>query len=77
MVTHTYVNIELSEAKELADLHGIVRDFETAKQFKNLDFIDFGSGFKVPYKQGDIETNIEELGKKLSKRSPSFMETSL
>lgn len=46
--------------------------FETAKNFKNLDFIDFGSGFKVPYKAGDIETNIEELGKKLSKRFNSF-----
>ena len=42
--------------------------FETAKHFKNLDFIDFGSGFKVPYKKGDIETNVEELGKKLTKR---------
>lgn len=46
--------------------------FDTAKQFKNLDFIDFGSGFKVPYKAGDIETNIEELGKKLSARFNSF-----
>ncbi|MDO7171494.1 diaminopimelate decarboxylase [Mariniflexile sp. AS56] len=46
--------------------------FETAKQFKNLDFIDFGSGFKVPYKQGDIETNIEELGEKLSKKFNDF-----
>jgi diaminopimelate decarboxylase len=46
--------------------------FETAKQFKNLDFIDFGSGFKVPYKKGDIETDIEEFGKKLSKRFLAF-----
>lgn len=46
--------------------------FDTAKQFKNLEFIDFGSGFKVPYKLGDIETNIEELGKKLSKRFNEF-----
>lgn len=46
--------------------------FETAKQFKNLDFIDFGSGFKVPYKSGDIETNIEELGEKLSTKFNSF-----
>ncbi|MEP3836334.1 MAG: diaminopimelate decarboxylase [Algibacter sp.] len=46
--------------------------FDTAKQFKNLEFIDFGSGFKVPYKQGDIETNIEELGKKLSARFNEF-----
>ncbi len=46
--------------------------FDTAKQFKELDFLDFGSGFKVPYKKGDIETNIEELGKKLSKRFLAF-----
>jgi diaminopimelate decarboxylase len=46
--------------------------FDTAKNFKNLDFIDFGSGFKVPYKAGDIETNIEELGAKLSKRFNEF-----
>lgn len=46
--------------------------FDVAKQFKNLDFIDFGSGFKVPYKAGDIETNIEELGEKLSVRFTEF-----
>jgi len=46
--------------------------FETAKNFKDLEFIDFGSGFKVPYKAGDIETNIEELGEKLTKRFNEF-----
>ncbi|WP_276390221.1 diaminopimelate decarboxylase [Eudoraea chungangensis] len=46
--------------------------FDTAKNFKDLEFIDFGSGFKVPYKEGDIETNIEELGEKLSGRFNTF-----
>jgi len=46
--------------------------FETAKNFGNLEFIDFGSGFKVPYKAGDIETNIEELGSKLTARFNTF-----
>jgi diaminopimelate decarboxylase len=46
--------------------------FEAAKNFKTLDFLDFGSGFKVPYKKDDIETDIEELGKKLSKRFLAF-----
>lgn len=46
--------------------------FDAAKNFKELDFLDFGSGFKVPYKKDDIETNIEELGKKLSKRFLAF-----
>ena len=46
--------------------------FQAATYFDNLEFIDFGSGFKVPYKEGDIETNIEELGEKLSKRFNAF-----
>lgn len=46
--------------------------FETAKHFKNLEFIDFGSGFKVPYKKGDIETNVTEMGEKLTKRFNEF-----
>ena len=46
--------------------------FEIAKKFKNLEFIDFGSGFKVPYYPGDSETNIEELGIKLTERFNLF-----
>lgn len=46
--------------------------FETAIHFKDLEFLDFGSGFKVPYKKGDIETDIEELGRKLGKRFLAF-----
>jgi diaminopimelate decarboxylase len=46
--------------------------FDAAKNFKNLEFLDFGSGFKVPYKKDDIETDIEELGKKLTKRFKAF-----
>jgi len=46
--------------------------FDTAKHFRELKFIDFGSGFKVPYKEGDIQTDIEELGEKLSQRFLEF-----
>jgi diaminopimelate decarboxylase len=53
-------------------LHAAEILFDTAMHFKNLEFLDFGSGFKVPYKPGDNETNIEELGEKLSVRFNSF-----
>ena len=43
-----------------------------AKDYKYLDYIDFGSGFKVPYKPGDIETDIEDLGEKISARFNNF-----
>lgn len=46
--------------------------FEAALQFKELDFLDFGSGFKVPYKKDDIQTDVAELGKKLSRRFNEF-----
>ena len=43
-----------------------------AKEFPDLEYLDFGSGFKVPYKEGDIETNIEELGEMISERFNEF-----
>ncbi|GAL01436.1 diaminopimelate decarboxylase [Nonlabens ulvanivorans] len=46
--------------------------FETAAKFKDLEFIDFGSGFKVPYKEGDVSTDIEDLGEQLSERFNKF-----
>ena len=46
--------------------------FDAAKNFNDLEFLDFGSGFKVPYGKDDIETDIEELGKKLSIRFNAF-----
>ncbi|PID91661.1 MAG: diaminopimelate decarboxylase [Bacteroidetes bacterium] len=46
--------------------------FETAMSFKDLEYIDFGSGFKVPYKADDVATDIEELGLLLGKRFNDF-----
>ncbi|MEL6969996.1 MAG: diaminopimelate decarboxylase, partial [Bacteroidota bacterium] len=43
-----------------------------AQSFQNLDYIDFGSGFKVPYKPGGIATDIEDFGERLSQRFNEF-----
>lgn len=43
-----------------------------ADNFKELEYIDFGSGFKVPYKEGDIETDIEDFGSRISERFNYF-----
>jgi diaminopimelate decarboxylase len=40
--------------------------FNAAKHFPDLAFIDFGSGYKVAYKEGDVVTNVQELGEKLT-----------
>lgn len=46
--------------------------FEAAKNFKDLEFLDFGSGFKVAYKESDHVTNIEELGQQLGNAFEDF-----
>ena len=45
---------------------------DVAKDFKELKYIDFGSGFKVPYKPDDIYTDIEVLGNELTKQFKEF-----
>ena len=45
---------------------------QAASDFPDLDYLDFGSGFKVPYKEGGIATDIEDLGQKLSLRFNEF-----
>ncbi len=46
--------------------------FNAAKHFTDLKFIDFGSGYKVAYKDGDVVTNVQELGEKLTKAFNAF-----
>jgi len=46
--------------------------FQVAQDFEDLSYIDFGSGFKVPYKEGGIATDIEDLGEQLSERFNDF-----
>ena len=77
--THMRINgIHMHTGSDILDidvfLHATEILFETAKNFPSLEFIDFGSGFKVPYTLGDIETNIEELGEKLSEKFNAFCE---
>ncbi len=53
-------------------LRGAEINLETAMSFPDLEYIDFGSGFKVAYKKDEFETDIEELGETLSKRFNNF-----
>lgn len=40
--------------------------YDAASYFPDLEFMDFGSGFKVAYKEGDIVTDIEKIGEKIA-----------
>ncbi|WBX72677.1 diaminopimelate decarboxylase [Tenacibaculum pacificus] len=68
--------IHVHTGSDILDIDTFIRAsdilFDVARQFEDIDFIDFGSGFKVPYKSDDISTDIVELGEKLSDRFNTF-----
>src|SRR6478672_9567341 len=46
--------------------------FEMANHFPDIEFIDLGSGFKVPYFDDDVRTDIHDLGKRLAEAFSKF-----
>jgi diaminopimelate decarboxylase len=67
---HIHTGSEIAETDVFIKMAEIL--FSMAGDFPNLSFIDFGSGFKVAYKEGDMVTNIYDLGLKLSKAFNDF-----
>ena len=67
---HIHTGSEIAETDVFIKMAEIL--FGMAGEFPNLSFIDFGSGFKVAYKEGDMVTNIYDLGLKLSKAFNDF-----
>ncbi len=74
----TINGIHMHTGSDILDIDTFLRAteilFDVAKQFDNIEFIDFGSGFKVPYKEGDISTDVKQLGIQLSERFNQFCE---
>ena len=55
-----------SEIKDInVFLQGLEVMFEMARHFPDLQFVDLGSGFKVPYQEGDVETDVDLLAEKV------------
>jgi len=67
---HIHTGSEIAETEVFIKMAEIL--FGMAGDFPNLSFIDFGSGFKVAYKEGDMVTNVYDLGLKLSKAFNDF-----
>lgn len=53
-------------------LQGAQLLYQAASFFPNLEFMDFGSGFKVAYQEGDYITPIEEIGAKIGESFREF-----
>ena len=62
-----------SEIKDIdVFLQGLDVMFGIAAHFPGLDFIDLGSGFKVPYKDDEKETDVNTLGRKVAQAALEF-----
>ncbi|HSV11799.1 MAG TPA: diaminopimelate decarboxylase [Hanamia sp.] len=60
---HIHTGSEIKDADVF--VKGIEKLFDIIPHFKELEFIDLGGGFKVPYKEGDTETDINLLAQKV------------
>ncbi len=69
---HIHTGSEISDTEVYLKMAEIL--FGVAAEFPSLKFIDFGSGFKVAYKEGDMVTNVYDLGMKLGKAFREFYE---
>ncbi|KFC23746.1 diaminopimelate decarboxylase [Epilithonimonas lactis] len=79
----TNLNVEglhMHTGSEIKDpdvfIQGLEIMFELAEYFPNLKYLDMGSGFKVPYQEGDIETDVKSLGKKVNASIKKYEEES-
>lgn len=62
-----------SEIKDVGVfLEGLEVMFSMAEHFPELEFVDLGSGFKVPYQPDDPETDVVALGKRLAEVFSAF-----
>jgi diaminopimelate decarboxylase len=63
-------NLHIHTGSEITDVDVFVKGievlFDIIPHFKELESIDLGGGFKVPYKSGDHETDITLLAKKVN-----------
>lgn len=67
---HMHTGSEIKDVEVF--LRGLEVMFEIARHFDQLDFIDLGSGFKVPYKEGDPETDVYTLGERMTAAVKEF-----
>ena len=69
---HIHIGSDILESEVFLKAADLL--FGAAQDFKDLEFIDFGSGFKVAYQESDITTDIEELGSKMTNAFNKFCE---
>ncbi|MEJ6786679.1 MAG: diaminopimelate decarboxylase, partial [Bacteroidota bacterium] len=60
---HMHTGSDILDAEVF--LRGAKLLYEAAKSFPELEFMDFGSGFKVKYKEGEVTADVKAIGKQI------------
>lgn len=71
---HIHTGSDIIEADIFERVANLI--FSIADEFETIKSIDFGSGFKVKYKENDLYTNIEKVGAQFSKLFNQYCEES-
>ncbi len=78
----TNVNVEglhMHTGSEIKDPEVFIQSLEImldlAENFPNLKYLDMGSGFKIPYQESELETDVKTLGKKVEKVLSEYTKT--
>ncbi|MEN8251201.1 MAG: diaminopimelate decarboxylase [Bacteroidota bacterium] len=69
---HMHTGSDILDAD--AFLKGAEVLFDFVKKVETIKFIDFGGGFKVPYKEGDIKVDIDDLGENITRAFNQFQD---
>lgn len=69
---HVHTGSDITDVEVFMEGLGVLLDL--SDRFPGLRFIDLGSGFKVPYREGDKQTDIARLGASLTAALSSYRE---
>lgn len=68
--------VHMHTGSDIKDVNVFIAGLEVmldiAANFPNLQFIDLGSGFKVPYHEDDVRTDVADLGAKVCEALEKF-----
>ena len=74
----TVIGLHMHTGSDIIDPDVFIRGaellYDASELFPDLKFLDFGSGFKVSYKDSDLVTEIEIIGQRIAESFQAFCE---
>ena len=67
---HSHIGTGIRKTEAMIEAMDLILD--SAKHFPDLEFVDFGGGFDIPYRESDEELDLEELGQRMRQRFGEF-----